>query len=125
MSREVLIVDDSISMRALIASVLTKAGCCVVGEACNGDEAVRCYELLRPDVVTLDIVMPGTSGIQTLVKIMELDPGARVVVISALDRPKLIAEAMRKGAQEFIAKPFPPERLREALRRILPEPVVS
>jgi two-component system, chemotaxis family, chemotaxis protein CheY len=117
MAGRVLIVDDSMLMRRMIADVLVDAGWSVVGEASRGEEAVKCYHRMHPDVVTLDIVMPGLGGIHALAKIMEFDSDARVVVVSALNQAKLIAEAIRKGARDFIAKPFLPEQLRETVER--------
>lgn len=117
MAGRVLVVDDSMLMRRMIADVLIDAGWTIVGEAARGEDAVECYQRDRPDVVTLDIVMPGIGGIRTLAKIMDFDPDARVVVVSALNQAKLIAEAIRKGARDFIAKPFLPEQLRETVER--------
>lgn len=119
MANRVLVVDDSMLMRRMICESLTDAGWLVVGEGEDGAEAIRLYDELRPDAVTMDIVMPGTDGIYALEKIMELDPEARVVVVSALNQTKLISQAIRKGAQDFIAKPFLPEQLQETLRGCL------
>ncbi len=74
------------------------------------------YRRLRPSAVTLDIVMPGTNGIQALQEILLIDPQAKVVVVSALNQTKLISEAIRKGAQDFIAKPFLPEQLLQTMQ---------
>ncbi len=125
MANRVLVVDDSMLMRKMICESVTDAGWQVVGEGADGAEAIRLYEELRPDAVTMDIVMPGTDGIYALEKIMELDPEARVVVVSALNQTKLISQAIRKGAQDFIAKPFLPEQLQTTLRGCLEEPVTS
>jgi two-component system, chemotaxis family, chemotaxis protein CheY len=123
MPRRVLIVDDSMLMRRLVKETLVADGWEVVGEAANGDEAVERYQQLRPDAVTLDIVMPGTNGLQALKAILRIDPKARVVVVSALNQTKLISEAIRAGAEDFIAKPFMPEQLQDTLRSCLEEPV--
>ncbi|HPZ84268.1 MAG TPA: response regulator, partial [Thermogutta sp.] len=79
MSKRVLIADDSVLIRRMIAEVLTQAGYEVVGEATNGAEAVAKYRELNPDVVTLDIVMPGTDGLYALDGILALNPNAKVV----------------------------------------------
>lgn len=115
MAGKVLIVDDSLLMRRMIAEALTADGWEVVGEAGDGAEAVAQYRRLRPDVVTLDIVMPHTDGIYALEHILAEDPQAKIVVVSALNQTKLIAEAIRKGAQDFIAKPFLPEQLQQTV----------
>lgn len=119
MANRVLVVDDSMLMRKMICESLVDAGWEIAAEGRDGAEAIRLYDDLRPDAVTMDIVMPGTDGIYALEKIMELDPEARVVVVSALNQTKLISQAIRKGAQDFIAKPFLPEQLQETLRGCL------
>jgi two-component system, chemotaxis family, chemotaxis protein CheY len=116
MSRRVLIVDDSLVMRMMVRDILAGDGWEVVGEASNGQEAVEMYEKLRPDAVTLDITMQGTGGMKALQTIMQMNPSAKVVVVSALCQTRLISEAIRSGAQDFIAKPFLPEQLQQTLR---------
>jgi len=117
MSPRVLITDDSMLMRHMIADTLKKDGWEVVGCAADSDQAIAMYKEYRPDVVTLDIVMPDTNGLQTLEGIIEFDPNAKVVVVSALSKTNLISEAIRKGAQDFISKPFLPEQLQEMMRK--------
>jgi two-component system, chemotaxis family, chemotaxis protein CheY len=116
MFKTVLIADDSTTMRRSIAEILAEDGWTVVGEARDGCEAVDLYKRLRPQAVTMDIAMPGVDGIEALATIKELDPAAKVVVISALDQTNLISEAIREGAQDFIAKPFMADELRETMR---------
>ncbi len=125
MGKRALVVDDSMLMRKMICESLTDADWEIVGEGEDGAEAIRLYDELRPDAVTMDIVMPGIDGIYALEKIMELDPEARVVVVSALSQTKLISQAIRKGAQDFIAKPFLPEQLQATLLGCLAEPVAN
>ncbi len=121
MSKRALIVDDSMLMRKMIDDVLTDDGWEVVGEAVDGQEAIDKYEQLRPDAVTLDIVMPGTDGLYALEHILKLDPDAKLVVVSALNQTKLISDAVRKGAHDFIVKPFMPEQLKETMATCLGE----
>ena len=116
MLHSVLVVDDSMLMRRMIVDVLSDAGWNVLGEAEDGAEAVAQYKEKNPDFVTMDIVMPGTDGLQALQQIREYDPSARVVVVSALNQTRMISEAIRKGAADFIAKPFLPEQLQETLK---------
>ena len=123
MPKDVLVVDDSMLMRRMIAGSLADAGWNVVGEAADGDEAVQRYAETRPDVVTMDIVMPGTGGIEALARILQSDPDAKVVVVSALNQTRLISEAIRKGAQDFLGKPFLPEQLQETVERAAGETV--
>ena len=116
MSYRVLIVDDSMLMRRLVKTTLASDGWDVVGEAANAADAAAQYRQLRPDAVTLDIIMPGCNGLQALRDILQIDPQAKVVVVSALNQTKLISEAIRAGAEDFIAKPFMPEQLQATLR---------
>jgi two-component system chemotaxis response regulator CheY len=111
MAKRVLIVDDSILMRKMIGEILTSDGWEIVGEAADGNAAMESYRQTKPGAVTLDLVMPGCSGMEALENILRSDPAAKIVVVSALNQTKLISEAIRKGAQDFIAKPFLPEQL--------------
>jgi len=111
MSKRVLVVDDSMLMRKMVSDCLTDDGWEIIAEAANGEEAVEQYRQHRPTAVTLDIVMPGTDGIYALEHIRQIDPDAKVIVVSALHQTKMISEAIRKGAFDFIAKPFLPEQL--------------
>ncbi len=114
-----LVCDDSMLMRKLVIDSLTEDGWTIVGEAQNGQEAVEKYQELKPDVVTLDIVMPEHDGIFGLEQIMNFDPEAKVVMVSALNQTSLVAESVRKGAQDFMVKPFLPEQLQETMRRLV------
>lgn len=125
MSKRVLIVDDSMLMRKMVGESLIDDGWEIVAEAGDGQEAVQQYQDVLPDAVTLDIVMPGTDGMYALQHIMEFDPDAKVVVVSALNQTKLISEAIRNGAQDFIAKPFLPEQLQQTMAGCLEEPVAG
>lgn len=117
MSKSVLICDDSMLMRRMIADTLLADGWTIAGEATDGREAVSRYEALRPDAVTMDIVMPQYDGLYALPRILQIEPSAKVVVISALAQTKMISEAIRAGAQDFIVKPFMPEQLQQTLTR--------
>jgi len=121
MSKQVLIVDDSMLMRRMIADILLDDGWEIVAEAGNGREAVEQYQEFHPDAVTLDLIMPEFNGMYGLEHILEVDPDAKVVVVSALSQTKLISEAIRQGAQDFIAKPFMPEQLQQTMRNCLAE----
>ena len=121
MSKRVITADDSMLMRKMISDTLIEGGWDVVAEAANGQEAVDAYAEFRPDAVTLDIVMPGTDGLYALQHILEIDPDAKVVVVSALNQTQLISEAIRKGAQDFIAKPFLPEQLQHTMMHCVAE----
>lgn len=123
MPKRLLIVDDSMLMRRMIADTLIDAGWEIAGEAGDGDDAVAKFRQLRPDAATMDIVMPGLDGLQALDRILKIDPAAKIVIVSALNQTKLISEAIRKGAHDFIVKPFMPEQLQETMASCLTEPI--
>jgi two-component system, chemotaxis family, chemotaxis protein CheY len=113
-----LVVDDAMIMRKLIRGVAVEAGWEVVGEAANGAEAVALYEKLRPDLVTMDLVMPIMGGNEALRQIRAADPDARVVVVTALDQKQTLTESIRDGALDFIVKPFDRERIISFLKKV-------
>ena len=115
MSRKILICDDAGFMRLMITQIVTAEGYEVVGEAQTGAEAVKQYKKLKPDVVTMDIVMPDKTGIEAVREITEIDPDARVLMVSAVGQDKLVSEALKSGAGDFVVKPFQPPVLLEAL----------
>jgi len=106
MAKTVLIVDDIEFVRKTLADILTEAHFRVVGEATNGKEAVEMYLRLRPDLVTMDIVMPQMSGIEATRKIVEYNKNAKVIVISAMGQENLVMEAINVGARDYLIKPF-------------------
>ncbi len=119
MSRTVLIVDDAIFMRTMIADILKSAGFEVVGEASSGVEAVEKYKELKPDLVTMDIVMPDMGGIDAVREIIKTDPEARILMCSAMGQQGLGVDAIQAGARDFVVKPFQPSRVLEAVQRLL------
>ena len=119
MAPSVLIVDDALFMRMMIKDILSKDGFEIVGEAENGAEAVEKYADLKPDLVTMDIVMPEMDGIEAVRTIIKMDPGARVLMCSAMGQQPLVVEALEAGARDFIIKPFQPEKVVEAVRKAL------
>ncbi len=106
MKKTLLITDDALIIRTMIRDAATDAGWEVVAEAVNGQEAIDGYARTRPASVTLDLVMPHYDGLHALRGIRELDPQARVVVVSALEQRSVLKEAFRLGASDFIVKPF-------------------
>ncbi len=119
MPKSVLICDDAIFMRTMVGDILTQAGFEIVGEAETGVQAVERYRALRPDLVTMDIVMPDMGGIDAVKEIVKLDPGAKVLMCSAMGQQALVVEAIQAGAKDFVVKPFQPSRVLEAVTRVL------
>ncbi|KMT21681.1 response regulator [Clostridium cylindrosporum] len=116
---KVLIVDDAAFMRMMLKDILTKNGYEVIGEAPNGAKGVELYKAERPDVVTMDITMPEMDGIQALKEIKAIDPGATVIMCSAMGQQAMVMEAIKSGAKDFIVKPFQPERVMESFKKVL------
>lgn len=116
--KRLLVVDDALIMRKLISGVAAEAGWEVAGEAANGEEAVALYERLKPDLVTMDLVMPVMGGLEALRRIRQADPRAKVVVVTALDQKQALMDSIRDGALDFIVKPFERERVRNLLSKL-------
>ena len=118
--RKVLIVDDAAFTRNMLKNIINKTDYTeVVGEASNGDEAIVQYKKLKPDLVTMDLVMPEKGGIETIEEILKIDKSAVIVVVSALGQEALVLEAAKKGAKDFIQKPFKTEQIIEVLELVL------
>jgi two-component system chemotaxis response regulator CheY len=113
-----LVTDDALIIREMIKDTACLAGWTIAGEACNGQEAVERYEALRPDVVTLDLVMPEYDGLHALRGIKAINPNALVVVVSALEQKNILKEAFQLGANDFIVKPFDRQNLVETLEKV-------
>lgn len=119
MSQTVLVCDDAIFMRTMISDILAQSGYEVVGEAETGVQAVEKYKQLKPDLVTMDIVMPDLGGIEAVREIVKFDPAARILMCSAMGQQALVVEAIQAGARDFVVKPFQPSRVLEAVQRVL------
>lgn len=118
---KVLVVDDAAFMRLAIKNVLEKNGFQMVADAKNGREAVEKYIECKPDIVTMDITMPDMTGIEALKKIREIDPKAKIVMISAMGQEKMVKEAILSGAKNFIVKPFKEEHIVQTLLKVASE----
>ena len=119
MANKVLIVDDAAFMRMMIKDILSKNGYEVVGEADNGLKAIEKYKELTPDLVLMDITMPEMNGIDAVKNIKAIDPGAKVVMCSAMGQQAMVIESIQAGARDFIVKPFQADRVLEAVRRVV------
>jgi two-component system, chemotaxis family, chemotaxis protein CheY len=117
--KKVLICDDSIVMRKMINDILSRNGFNVVGQAKNGVEAVDLYSKLRPDLVTMDIIMPGEPGVEIVKKICTMDAKARIMMVTGLSQKNLVLQAMENGAREFVVKPFDESALLEAAAKTI------
>lgn len=107
----IMIADDAMFMRRVIKQALTQGGYDRFVEVGNGREALEQYRIARPDLVLLDITMPERSGLEALDDILNEDPGAKIVMCSAVGQEAVITQAIRRGALDFIVKPFKREEL--------------
>ena len=119
MGHRILIVDDAAFMRMMIKDILTKNGYDVVGEAADGLQAVEKFRELQPDLVTMDITMPEMDGITALREIRKMNPGAKVIMCSAMGQQAMVIDAIQAGAKDFIVKPFQADRVLEAISKTL------
>ncbi len=124
MSRTLLVVDDAIIIREMIKDIAQAAGWAIAGEAVHGQDAVDRYRALRPDAVTLDLVMPQFDGLHALRGILGANPEARVLVVSALDQKAVLREAFKAGAADFVVKPFDRQVLIQSLDQLVPAAAV-
>ena len=113
-----LIVDDSAFMRFHLKRMMDSFDNVIASEAANGAEAIREYGRLRPDIVLMDIVMPGIEGVETVKRICDSDPEARVIMISSVSYRGKVEEALAAGAKCFLPKPVTTEQLRKAIERV-------
>lgn len=115
----VLVADDAIFMRATIKQMLEANGHSMVGEASDGRETIEMFKELKPDLIILDITMPGMDGIEALRRIREMDAQVKVIICSARGQQEIIAQAIQYGAEEFIIKPFKEEKLIAAIEKVM------
>ena len=118
----IMIVDDSKFTRKMLSDILTEKGHQIVGEAENAKEAIELYERLKPDLVTLDIIMPeveGTDAISALKAMKRVNPKARVVMVSAMGQQEVVEECIQAGAKDFIVKPIQPSNVAGVVESVL------
>jgi len=114
----ILVVDDAAFLRMTLRKILENHGHTIVGEACDGYEAIQEYQKLKPDLVTMDITMPHMSGMDALKEIIKLDNTANIMVCSAMGRNDFVIEALKSGAKGFITKPFNETQIVTEINRI-------
>jgi two-component system chemotaxis response regulator CheY len=118
---KLMIVDDSNIIRRRIERSQQIARLEVVGAACNGREAVDLFRRTQPDVVTMDLTMPEMDGIECVQELVAINPNVLILVVSALADKATAGEAIEKGANGFLCKPFNDRQLNEALEELLSE----
>ena len=116
---KILIADDAAFMRMMVKDSLTKNGYTDIVEAADGEIACNLYSSEKPDLVIMDITMPNKTGIEALRDIKAADPSAKIIMCSAMGQEAMVVEAIKLGALHFIVKPFKPERIIEAVSKVL------
>jgi two-component system chemotaxis response regulator CheY len=116
MTKKVLIVDDSLYMRTVIKDTLEQAGYRIVGQAANGEEAIDFAFDLRPDIITLDNILPDMIGTDILKVYSEKGLSSNVIMISSVGQESVIQEGLSLGAKAYIIKPFTSDQLLSAVK---------
>lgn len=119
MKGKILLVDDAPIIRLKLKNILSAQGYDIVGEASNGVEALARYKELKPDLVTMDIVMPERDGVEALEDILKFDEKAKVIMVTAIDQRSSLMEAIQLGAVDYIVKPFEDDRVIEAINKAI------
>lgn len=118
-TERILLVDDHPLTRDALAALLAQQGFEVVGDAASGEEAIDAAERLQPDLVLLDLTMPGMGGLAALPRIREGAPECEIVVLTASDAEENLLAAIRGGAAGYLLKTEPPEQIAAFLRGVV------
>ena len=118
---KILIVDDAAFMRMMLKDIVVKAGHAFAAEACDGNEALEKYKELRPDIVTMDITMPNCDGLEAVSNITAEFPDAKIIMVSAMGQQGMVLDAIKRGAKDFIIKPFQAEEVANSISNVLKE----
>lgn len=113
------VIDDAPFIRELLKQIATQAGGICVGEAETGAGGLELVRRFLPDVVFLDLVMPGKSGLEIISETKQVWPDLKIIACSTLDDPKTINRARELGADEYLTKPFTQAQITSALERLL------
>lgn len=119
MGKTVLIVDDSIYMRSLIKTTLEEKGYKVVGEAQNGETAIDQALELKPDLITLDNILPDMMGFEILKVLMGEGLNSKVIMVSAVGQQTVVNKGVELGAAAYIVKPFTPDDLMKVVDKVM------
>ena len=118
---KILIVDDSKTSRKFLRNMLEQAGHEIVAEAVNGAEGVEKFRIYRPDITTMVITMPVLGGIDAVKDIIEIDPDAKIIMVTAAGQKANMIEALKKGAADFIQKPFDMDVIVNTIEKVMEE----
>ena len=118
-SKKLMIVDDSSIIRRIIRRYLDRYNLKIVAEASNGETAVEIFKKKRPDIVTMDIVMPGLDGLIVIDKMVKIDPDVKIIAVTSLSDKSTGMQAIKLGAKSYLTKPFSSEKLQTAFTKLL------
>lgn len=118
---KILIVDDSKTSRKFLRNMIEQAGHEIVAEAVDGAEGVEKFRIYRPDITTMDITMPVLDGIDAVKDIIEIDPDAKIIMVTAAGQKANMIEALKKGAADFIQKPFDMDVIVNTIEKVMEE----
>jgi two-component system chemotaxis response regulator CheY len=117
--QSVLIVDDSPVMRQMLNKLFSSQGFNVVGQAADGEEALELFEKLRPELTTLDIVMPKMRGTEVLEIILTKYPDSNIIMASSVSDARTVMHCLKIGAKQYIVKPYDEDKVMAAVRKAL------
>ena len=120
MKLNVLIVDDSKTVRKIMRAILEELGHNVIDEASNGNGAIELFFKHSPDLITMDIEMPGMSGIDAIAKIKKINKKIKVIMITAHGQKDIVTSSIGKGANDYILKPITKEKLEASIKKLFP-----
>lgn len=116
---KILIVDDAAFMRMMLKDIVVKAGHEVAAEAYDGNEALEKYKEFNPDLVTMYITMPNCDGLEAVSNIIASFPDAKIIMVSAMGQQGMVLDAIKRGAKDFIVKPFQAEKVANSIANAL------
>ncbi len=116
----VLIIDDSSTIRKMLGNMLENMSCNIIATASSGEEGIKLYEQHKPDIVTMDVNMPGMSGMEALKNIRDKNQDANVLMLTSRGDNKLVVDSIKYGAKGYILKPLNQDKIKEAIVNIYP-----
>lgn len=118
-SAKVLIVDDSSFMRNILKDILVSNGFSQIYEAGDGPQAIKSFKKHKPDLITMDLIMPGPDGLQVLKEILTIDKNAKIVMVTTMGQDHVIKQAINLGAKDFVVKPFESSKIVKVVEKVL------
>lgn len=115
----ILLCDDALFMRGTLSMILEGAGHQIVAQASDGEECISQVQVYHPDLILMDITMPGMDGITATQKIMEIDPNVKIIMVSAIGQQEKVFSSIKAGAKDFIVKPFEASKLLACVDKVL------